>query len=105
MVFSVIFGALAFVVGLIIFSSLILLRGYVLSILWRWFMVPTLGLPQLSVVQAIGIAMVVSFLTYHDDLDLQRSERSLGQKTVIFLCRIIYLLFALLFGWVVHQFM
>ena len=54
---------LAFIAGIMVVSCL--LRGWVLSILWRWFMVPTLGLPALSVPQAIGIALVVGMLTHH----------------------------------------
>lgn len=38
-------------------------RGYVLSILWAWFIVPTFGLPALSIPFAIGLALVVGFLT------------------------------------------
>lgn len=37
-------------------------RGYVLSILWRWFIVVPFGAPILTVPQAIGVAIVVSFL-------------------------------------------
>ncbi len=38
-------------------------RGYVLSILWIWFIVPAFGLSPLSIPYAIGFALVVSFLT------------------------------------------
>ena len=37
-------------------------RGWALSILWGWFMAP-LGLPSLTMVQCIGIALVIGFLT------------------------------------------
>lgn len=39
-----------------------ILEGWVLSILWRWFVAPALGLPLLTVAQAIGVALVVAFL-------------------------------------------
>jgi len=42
----------------------IIWRGYVLSIVWAWFMVGTFGLPALSVAQAIGVALVGSALTH-----------------------------------------
>jgi hypothetical protein len=38
-----------------------LLRGWVFSITWKWFLVP-LGLPAISVVHAIGVAGVVGLL-------------------------------------------
>lgn len=39
-----------------------ILEGWVLSILWRWFVAPALGVPVLTVAQAIGFALVVAFL-------------------------------------------
>ncbi len=38
--------------------------GYALSVLWGWFIVPALGAPALSVPSAIGIAIVVSYMTH-----------------------------------------
>ncbi len=38
------------------------INGWVLSILWGWFIVPVFGLPGLSIVQSIGIAMTIGFL-------------------------------------------
>ena len=41
--------------------------GYVLSILWGWFIVTQFeGAPQLSIPSAIGLAVVVSYLTKQD---------------------------------------
>lgn len=42
-----------------IFGSVI--RGLVLADLWRWFVVP-LGFPDISVLHAMGLAMIASFL-------------------------------------------
>lgn len=39
-------------------------NGYVLSILWGWFIVPTFEAPTLSVGYAIGFTMIVSYLTH-----------------------------------------
>lgn len=103
MMFLTILGGFVGVVAMMVISSL--LRGYALSVLWGWFMVPTLGLPALSVVQAIGIAIVISFLTYQYN-DCQKKEKSfgetVGQASVM---AVVYPLGALLFGWVIHQFM
>ena len=53
------------------FSSIIvamvvgyLLNGLALKMLWGWFMVPTFGLPTLSLAQAIGVGIMVGFLTH-----------------------------------------
>jgi hypothetical protein len=42
-----------------------LLNGWALTLLWSWFVVPTFpDLPVLSLGQAIGLGMIISFLTY-----------------------------------------
>lgn len=40
-------------------------NGWALTMLWSWFIVPVFGLPILSLPQAIGVAMVITFLTKH----------------------------------------
>ena len=57
-------GVCAGIFGLLILSSLI--NGWALSLLWGWFIVPVFSAPALTLGQAIGIAMVVSFLTYQN---------------------------------------
>jgi hypothetical protein len=84
-----------------VFASI--LRGWVLSILWSWFVVP-MGAPVVGITHAIGISMVVSFLTYqHIDNDSDKS----GIETTIALCLsgLIQSVLALGLGWVVHSFM
>lgn len=49
-------------------------NGYVLSVLWRWFIVPVFHLPVLSIVQAIGISMVVTMFTYQAPEDVKGRE-------------------------------
>lgn len=51
---------------LLIALILALVRGYVLSALWGWFVVP-LGVKELSIAHAIGLAVIVNFLTYQHD--------------------------------------
>ncbi len=40
--------------------------GYVLSVLWGWFMVPIFALPALSIAQAIAVKLTVRVITYTD---------------------------------------
>ena len=37
-------------------------RGYVLFLLWAWFVVPTFGAPTLSIPAAIGVSLIVTYL-------------------------------------------
>jgi len=55
-------GGIVGVLALLTIASI--WKGYVLTVLWGWFVVPTFGLPALALAPAIGLAMVVSFLTY-----------------------------------------
>ncbi len=36
--------------------------GYVASILWGWFLVPSLGIPQIGAVPAAGLIMLLYFM-------------------------------------------
>ena len=82
------------------------LNGYALSVLWGWFVVPTFGGPTLGVVPAIGIAMVVSYLTHQIPDNNKKEEGDPIEKIIRGIAiTILQPLFALLFGWIVHLFM
>jgi len=44
------------------------LTGFVLSQLWAWFIVPVFHVSELTVAQAIGVALVAGFVTHKPDL-------------------------------------
>ena len=49
-----------------VFASLAfsaLLTGLTVEMLWDWFIVPVFGLPTLSLSHAIGLALLVSYMT------------------------------------------
>jgi putative Mn2+ efflux pump MntP len=103
MVFMSAFGGFVGVLALLTLSSM--WRGYVLTVLWGWFVVPTFGLSALALAPAIGLAMVVSFLTHQSDATKEqegdfstRMARAAGYALVM-------PALVLGIGWVVHQFM
>jgi hypothetical protein len=55
-----------------------ILRGLALAVMWSWFIAgpegPFKGVPQLSIVNAIGLSMVVSFLTNHANTSMQKQS-------------------------------
>lgn len=53
--------------GIIVYGMAV--SGMVLAWMWFWFMVPIFHLPVLSIPQAIGISMVVSFVTKNFEID------------------------------------
>ena len=97
MIFNVIVGLLSFVVLSII------LRAWVLVVLWGWFLVP-LGVFELSITTAIGISIIVGLFTQH----LQKDNIEVKHKTGIvegLLPAVLAPLMALFTGWIVTWFM
>ena len=66
-------GFAAFV-AILLMPVFAVVNGALLAKLWEWFIADQFGVRHLSVVQAIGVALVVGFLTYthvpeHPDTD------------------------------------
>jgi hypothetical protein len=86
-----------------IVSLLSIYDGFVLTKLWMWFVVPTFGLPMLTLPIAIGLALLVSFLTHQRPAENPNKSTSeqivdqiahgLSSTTIIFLM-----------AWIVHLF-
>ena len=77
------------------------LNGWVLSVLWRWFVMPTFGVAAISIPAAIGLSMVIHYITYqpvHDPRDTR--EKLIEALVFLFFKPAI----ALSFGYVVHRF-
>jgi hypothetical protein len=83
--------------ALVVLSSI--WRGFVLSILWGWFMVPLFGLPALNIPFAIGIALVVGFLTHQSSNENEKTDW--GNSITM---AVMYPALILLVGWVVTFF-
>jgi len=92
LVASVVLG----VVAMILVATL--LRGWALSVLWGWFVVPIFGVPALGIAQAIAVAMVVSMLTHQ--YVPSKEKDTWGPWAQIFLAP----LFAVGIGWIVKQY-
>ncbi len=80
--------------GLLYYVVLVALRGWCISKLWLWFIVP-LGVPAIGVLWAIGLAMTVSVVGALDRIE--------SSKTCI--QGIIGTLMAAGIGWMIHCFM
>ena len=81
-------------------------NGYVLSVLWGWFVVPTFGAHSLGIVPAIGISMVASYLTHQPRHASKKEEQSFSDTIIEGIgMAVLEPSFALLFGWIVHLFM
>lgn len=56
-------------VAILLIPVTFFMNGYTFMKLWQWFVVPTFHLPVLSLVQALGLGMCVTFLTYKPQLN------------------------------------
>lgn len=84
--------------GIIIVGAVV--KGFVLSTMWGWFIVP-LGVPDIGIAWAIGITGVVGLLTYDATLNRDSNE-GLGYA---FGGAVVVPLVTLFFGWIVHLLM
>ncbi len=92
--------ALFGLVGVFTFlPAVFLLDGAVLRLLWRWFVSPVFGWRAISLAQAVGISLVVGFLTHQH---IPRSEQE-GYKALAM--QFSAPLFALAVGWIVAWFL
>jgi hypothetical protein len=67
--------------------------------LWGWFILP-FGAPQISVVHAIGIGLLLSFMTIHSyDSKDKTTEEKIMDVMIIFP---LWIVFA---GWITQMFM
>lgn len=71
----------------------ILLRSYVLMMLWAWYIVPQFGLSPLRMVFAFGLCSVVSFL-------VPGRAKAGEEMPAVFVKAVALNLMALLFGYI-----
>lgn len=93
---TLIFGAV--VIGIIG----TLFGGFALSVLWGWFVVPVFDTPPLGIAQAIGLAMIVSFLTGKYKL---HAGNDTAEKIADLFSEAFFMpTYALVIGWIIYQF-
>lgn len=87
--------------SLLLIIPAISLRGWVILKLWDWFIVP-LNAPQISIVQAIGISILINFMTLHD---INTKKRDLEEEIKGYIFVFTYPFIILLIGWVTQLFL
>lgn len=85
-----------------------ILNGFVLCILWSWFIIPVFHLPKLFLVQAIGIGLVIDYLTKQHNFkkenefdEIHMDENKI--RSVIF--SLMKPIIVLIMGWIIHIFL
>jgi len=94
------------------FTSLVLglistiLRGLVIMKLWVWFIVTTFSITVITLVQAIGLSLVIGLLTGELKPDEDTNNDDWFSKVILrFVFLIIVYVVVLFEGWIVHLFM
>jgi hypothetical protein len=83
--------------GVVLFIAGLLLRGWVLSVLWGWFVTP-LGTPPITIPIALGLSLLISMFT-------QEVKREKEAITVALVSSIVISLLSLGIGAIYHAFM
>lgn len=68
---------IAFVLYLVFAAPIAMLNGVVLSDIWGWFIVPALGAPDITWLQAVGVAIVAGYFKMNlkgEDVDVERDS-------------------------------
>lgn len=95
-----------FACTLLLLAGSSLWSGYVLSTLWGWFLVPIFDLPALSVPAAVGVALIVGYLTHQHKIESEK-EKTTNEKISALGMLVGHMIlkpaFALCFGWIVAQ--
>lgn len=76
--------------------------AYATTVLWEWLIVPVFNMPILSIVDAIGLRLSVSFLTYKRDDPNNEDGQTLSELLIrTFVTPAVFLLI----GFIVKQWM
>lgn len=92
----------AFIGNIVLFCAIGPVRGWALSQLWLWFVVPTFHVPALSIPAAMGVMYFVGLLTVPSLNKDKHDEYSFGERVGI---GIAISLMAVGMGWIVRLFL
>lgn len=96
------FGLIVLAAVAIVVSAV--MNGYVISVLWGWFVVPLFSVPPLSVATAIGLSLAVGMLVSHSSPS-NSEKKDTGEVIVNLISQAVFSpLFTLFIGWLVKSF-
>ena len=80
-----------------------IIRGFVFSKLWLWFIVPTFQMQPLKFVEAIGIILLINFFIVKlEDINENNFWEVFGQNAIFV---VVTACFALFSGWILTLFL
>lgn len=94
--------------ALILFLAIIptiLFEGWILTYLWKWFVVPQFGLDPLHFTVAAGLSLLYNYMS----MDLTTTRESFSDDTLTALAftifRVVLGFFVLFVGYIIHLFL
>ena len=88
---GLVIGALLFVPGMLFLAAIV--KAYVLSTLWHWYIVKFFSQPELPLAISFGIGLIVTYISGHRD---NYKDMGLAEKLAYI---IVLPAFTLLAGW------
>ena len=85
---------------LLLIVPLTLYRGWILLLLWGWFIIP-LGAPGITMAHALGISLIIGFITSHYDSRKKTQDEKIEEAIATFAMPTL----GLVMGWIFHAFM
>ena len=76
--------------------------AFILTHLWAWFIVAPFGLPALGFYQAMGLAVLVGYMTHQHITIPIKDEREAKEKITEVICALLRPWLALLCGYFIH---
>jgi hypothetical protein len=90
--------------GLVLSVAGAIVRGWVLKVMWGWFLTPAFGVSAPGIAVCLGISLVLTMLVGTDSLAARGTKQDSRGVLALGLATIFVPLFMLLFGFVIHQF-
>lgn len=66
------FNLIMFTLAMAVVAAI--LRGWILTVLWGWFIVP-LGVPSISIATALGIVIIIDMLVHRPDTSETKKDK------------------------------
>jgi hypothetical protein len=94
-----------FMIALFVIIIASIARGFVITQLWLWFVVPIFEADPLRIIEAIGLVCLINYITAKKE----RKELDEDEYWAFFIAKIKHLIslsgLALLSGWILQMFM